>query len=186
VPGRASRYGLPPLPEYDAFLFFKQWLAELNLGLASVAAAIRSTGRSRLARSSADASMLVVTSAPVGRRYNVSSAAGDGMDIEEGWLLARTRIQAPIEEPYGREPSRRSSRCDPDGLRRRKHRRHSGRALLIRRRSRTWRVISITYGRGTFSVARRGTSVTLVEADVLGPIELLGAGSSYIVTRGSP
>jgi len=36
----------PPLPDYEAFVFYKQWLAERNLGLVPIA----KRGRVRLAR----------------------------------------------------------------------------------------------------------------------------------------
>jgi MOSC domain-containing protein YiiM len=176
----------PPLPEYDAFLFFKQWLAELNLGLVPVADASTFYWPGHwLARvRSADGEHAVVMfGSPSGPLHDPSNALASGGTIEEGWLLARLDPRLPIEEPYGREPrvgrvaailTAREAEGSPtqveiaDAV--------AGRGLEGDR---------YYDGRGTFSGPGRGYQLTLVEAEVLDSIELPWAQARRnIVTRG--
>ena len=97
----------PPSPDYEALLFFKQWLAERNLGLVPIANA-----------SAFDSARLLACSGSVGRRRSrrgdvrlslraaprSGQRVGSGGTVEEGWLLARLDVRLPIEEPYGQEP----------------------------------------------------------------------------------
>lgn len=183
----AVLFGAPlPLSDYEPFLFFKQWLAERNLGLVPVANASEFSWPGHwLARvRSADADHAVVMfGSPSGPLHDPSGALRAGGTIEEGWLLARLDVRLPIEEPYGQE--RRVGRVE---------------AILtttdaehpLARRDRAEAVAGRGLegdryfdGRGTFSGPGHGYQVTLVEAEVLDSIDLpWEQARRNIVTRG--
>jgi MOSC domain-containing protein YiiM len=163
----------PPEPEYDALVFFKQWLAERNLGLVPVAD-VRSfewpgPWLARVRAADGDHAV-VMYGAPSGPFHDPSGACAAGGRIEEGWVLARLDVSLPIEEPYGRD-------------------RHVGSVLgiLIARdaeaplaRVETARAVAgrglegdrYHDGKGTFSGPGRGYQLTLVEAEALASIDL--------------
>lgn len=176
----------PPLPEYDALLFFKQWLAERNLGLVPIAnaSAFDWPGRWLARVRSADGDHAVVMfGSPSGPLHDPSNALATGGTIEEGWLLARLDVRLPIEEPYGQDP--RQGRVE---------------AILTAAEAESplERVATVKAvagrglegdryydGRGTFSGPGRGYQLTLVEADVLDSIDLpWEQARRNIVTRG--
>jgi hypothetical protein len=183
----AVLYGAPlPLPEYEPLLFFKQWLAERNLGLVPVASAGEFDWPGQwLARvRSADGDHAVVMfGSPSGPLHDPSGALAAGGQIEEGWLLVRLDVFLPIEEPYGQE--RRVGRVEailtsPDAesplARRERVEAVEGRGLEGDR---------YFEGRGTFSGPGHGYEVTLVEAEVLDSVDLpWEQARRNIVTRG--
>jgi hypothetical protein len=163
----------PPSPEFDASLFFKQWLAERNLGLVPIAgAATFSWPGHWLARvHTADGDHAVVMfGAPSGPLFDPAGAVAGGGAIEEGWLVAQLDFRLPIENPYGSEP-----------------RVGSVAGLLVAADAETplTRVESVeaiagrglegdryASGRGTFSTPGRGYQLTLVESEMLDPVHL--------------
>jgi hypothetical protein len=163
----------PPTPEYDAPRFFKQWLAERNLGLVPIAnarafdwpghwlARVRTDGGDRA---------VVMFGSPSGPLHDPAGAIASGGTIEEGWLLARLDVHLPIDEPYGRDrgvgvvaavlttadaeqPLRRTDTVEAV----------PGRGLKGDR---------YYHGRGTFSAPGRGYELTLVDAEVLDSLDL--------------
>ena len=175
-----------PEPDYEPFLFFKQWLAERNLGLVPIdnAAEFDWPGQwlARVRATDGDHAVVMFGS-PSGPLHDPSGALAAGGQIEAGWLLARLDVRLPIEEPYG-------------------HQRLAGRveAILtaadaespLARVDRVEAVagrglVSDRYfeGRGTFSGPGHGYQLTLVEAEVLDAIDLSWEqGRRNIVTRG--
>jgi hypothetical protein len=163
----------PPAPEYEPFLFYKQWLAERNLGLVPIANAQEFDWPGHwLARVRADDGdhAVVMFGSPSGPLHDPSGAFASGGTVEEGWLLARLDVRLPIEEPYG-------------------HDRRTGSVAAILMAAdaeaplaRVETVPAVAgrglegdryyAGRGTFSGAGRGYELTLVEAEVLDAVDL--------------
>jgi len=163
----------PPLPDSEPFLFFRQWLAERNLGLVPIANARAFDWPGHwLARvRAADGDHAVVMfGSPSGPLHDPSGALAAGGEIEEGWVLARLDLRLPIDEPYGREA-------------------HAGRVVGIltapdaeRPLTRVEQAEAVAgrglegdryhEGRGTFGGAGRGYELTLVEAEALAAVEL--------------
>jgi hypothetical protein len=163
----------PPAPEYDAPRFFRQWLAERNLGLVPIADAPDFDWPGHwLARvHAADGDHAVVMfGSPSGPLHDPAGALANGGMIEEGWLLARLDLHLPIDDPYGKgrgvgvvaavlvaaeaeRPLRRTEAVEAV----------AGRGLKGDR---------YYLGRGTFSGPGRGYELTLVEADVLDSLRL--------------
>ena len=180
-------FGAPlPEPEYEPFLFFRQWLAERNLGLVPIdgAAAFAWPGQWLARVRSGDGDHAVVMfGSPSGPLHDPSGALATGGRIAEGWLLARLDVRLPIEEPYGVE--RRPGRVQ---------------AILTAAHAesplaRVERVAAVAgrglegdryfEGRGTFSGPGNGYQLTLVEAEVLDSIDLPWEdGRRNVVTRG--
>lgn len=176
----------PPVPTYDPFLFFKQWLAERNLGLVPIANARDFDWPGHwLARVKADDGdhAVVMFGSPSGPFHDPSGALARGGTIEEGWLLARLDLRLPIEEPYGQDRRTGSVAAiltAPDAesplTRVETVEAIAGRGLKGDRYSE---------GRGTFSGPGHGYELTLVEAEVLDSIDLLWEQARRnIVTRG--
>jgi hypothetical protein len=176
----------PPLPDGDAFLFFDQWLAERNLGLAPVAAPREFDWAGHwLARVRADDGdhAVLMFGSPSGPLHDPAGALARGGAIEAGWLLARLDVRLPIEEPYGEDP-----------------RTGTVAALLTAAAAeapltRVERVAAVSGrglegdryfdGRGTFSAPGAGYELTLVEAEVLDSIDLpWEQARRNVVTRG--
>jgi len=177
---------VPPPPEFDAFLFFKQWLAERNLGLVPIAdAATFSWPGHWLARvHTADGDHAVVMfGSPSGALFDPVGALAGGGTIEEGWLIARLDLRLPIEQPYGSEPRVglvAGLLVAPDAE-----------TPLVRLDSveaiadRGLEGDRYAIGRGTFSTPGRGYQLTLVEAEVLDSVDLSWEQARRnIVTRG--
>lgn len=176
----------PPSPEYEGLLFFKQWLAERNLGLVPIAnaSAFDWPGHWLARVRSADGDHAVVMfGSPSGPLYDPSNALATGGTIEEGWLLARLDVRLPIEEPYGQDPRHgrveailTAADAESPLLRVAAAKAVAGRGLEGDR---------YYDGRGTFSGPGRGYQVTLVEAEVLDSIDLpWEQARRNIVTRG--
>jgi hypothetical protein len=176
----------PPVPTYAPFLFFKQWLAERNLGLVPIANARDFDWPGHwLARVRLDDGdhAVVMFGSPSGPLHDPSGALARGGTIEEGWLLARLDVRLPIEEPYGhdrRAGSVAGILTAPDAesplTRVETVEAIAGRGLKGDR---------YYDGRGTFSGPGHGYQLTLVEAEVLASIDLpWEQARRNIVTRG--
>jgi hypothetical protein len=162
-----------PEPEFDALAFFKQWLAERNLGLVPIAApATFSWPGHWLARVHAGGGdhAVVMFGSPSGALFDPARALADGGTIEEGWLVARLDLRLPTEHPYGSETSA--------GV-------VAGLLVAPDPEAPLTRVESVDAvagrglegdrygaGRGTFSTTGRGYQLTLVEAEVLDDVDL--------------
>ena len=174
-----------PRPDYDSVVFFKQWLAERNLGLAPIAKASEFgwpgqwLARVRVAD---EDHAVVMFGSPSGPLHDPSGAFAAGGIIEEGWLLARLDV-APIAEPCAQEQSPGHVEAimvapNTEGVLTRRERVDAvaGRGLNGDR---------YYEGRGTFSGTGRGYEVTLVEAEVLDSLDLpWEQARRNIVTRG--
>ena len=159
----------PPEPEGEPFLFFKQWLAERNLGLVPIAdPEAFSWPGDWLAR--AGDHLVVMFGSPSGPTHDPAGAMANGAKIDEGWLVARLDVRLPIDEPYGRDEQTGTVA-----------------AILVAPEAeaplaRVDRVDAIAGhglrgdryfdGRGTFSGSGRGYELTLVESEVLDAIKL--------------
>jgi hypothetical protein len=177
---------VPPDPEFDALVFFKQWLAERNLGLVPIAdPATFSWPGHWLARvHTADGDHVVVMfGSPSGALFDPVGALAAGGTIEEGWLVARLDLRLPIEQPYGSEarvghvagllvaPDAETPLARLESIEA-----VAGRGLEGDRYAK---------GRGTFSTTGRGYELTLVEAEVLDSVDLSWEQARRnIVTRG--
>ena len=175
-----------PEPDYEPLLFFKQWLAERNLGLVPIADARSFDWPGHwLARVRAQDGdhAVVMFGSPSGPMHDPAGALANGGTIEEGWLLARLDVHLPIESPWGDDRSAGTvaaimtaasaeaplSRVDMVGA-------VAGRGLEGDR---------YYDGGGTFSGTGRGYQLTLVEAEVLDEIDLpWEQARRNIVTRG--
>src|SRR5256885_13598298 len=93
----------PPVPDTQAVLFFKQWLAERNLGLVPIArpAAFEWPGRwlARVRTAEGDHAV-VMFGAPSGALFDPADAVSRGGVIEEGWLLAPLDLRLATDQPY--------------------------------------------------------------------------------------
>jgi len=175
-----------PEPDYEPFLFFKQWLAERNLGLVPIDNAAEFDWPAQWlarVRSTDGDHAVVMFGSPSGPLHDPSGALAAGGQIEAGWLLARLDVRLPIEEPYGHQ--RLAGRVEailtaPDA--------ESPLARVDRVEAVAGRgLVSDRYfeGRGTFSGPGHGYQLTLVEAEVLDAIDLSWEqGRRNIVTRG--
>jgi hypothetical protein len=164
---------VPPPPEFDAMVFFKQWLAERNLGLVPIAdAATFSWPGHWLARvhTGDDDHAVVMFGSPSGALFDPAGALAGGGTIEEGWLIARLDLRLPIGHPYGSETRAgvvAGLLVAPDAeaplARLESVEAVAGRGLEGDRYG---------AGRGTFSTMGRGYQLTLVEAEVLEDVDL--------------
>lgn len=176
----------PPEPDYEPFVFFRQWLAERNLGLVPIANADEfdwpGMWLARVRAGNGDHAVVMFGS-PSGPLHDSTGALAGGGTIEEGWLLARLDVHLPFRQPYGQERGVGSvaailtaadaesplARVDSvDAV--------AGRGLKGDR---------YYDGRGTFSGPGRGYELTLVEAEVLESVDLSWEDARRnIVTRG--
>jgi hypothetical protein len=150
----------PPEPEGEPFLFYRQWLAERNLGLVPIAGASDFSWPGHwLAR--AGEHVVVMFGSPSGPLHDPHGAlAGDGT-IDEGWLVAPLDVHLPIEPPAARLPL--TGTVAGHGLEGDRYRE----------------------GRGTFSGPGRGYELTLVEAEMLDELGLpWERARRNVVTRG--
>ena len=162
-----------PEPEYDALVFFKQWLAERNLGLVPIAGAdvFEWPGQwiARVRARGADHAVVMFGS-PSGPFHDPAGALARGGTIAEGWLVARLDLGLPTVEPYGDGSAVGSV---------------AGLLLAPAAEQPLVRVDSVKAvagrglegdryfdGRGTFSGTGRGYELTLVEAETLDEVDL--------------
>jgi hypothetical protein len=174
----------PPAPDYDALLFFKQWLAGRNLGLVPIASPELFAWPGHWIARVGDHAVLMFGS-PSGPVHDPAGALADGGAIVEGWLLARLDVHLPIESPPDR--GRLAGTVEailvaPDAehpLVRVEHVEAVAGHGLEGDRYRA--------GRGTFSGPGRGYQLTLVEAETLESVDLAWElARRNIVTRGIP
>lgn len=177
----------PPDPDTDALLFFRQWLAERNLGLVPIARAAEfSWPGSWLARVRATDGdhAVVMFGAPSGALLDPAGAIAAGGVIEEGWLVAPLDPWLDSERPYGAEvrsgvvaallvaPEAESPVVPVDSAVA-----IAGRGLEGDR---------YAAGRGTFSGPGRGYELTLVEAETLAELDISWTQARRnVVTRGT-
>jgi len=158
----------PPDPDADALRFFRQWLAERNLGLVPIADAPSFDWPGRwLARvRGADGEHAVVMfGSPSGALFDPAGAVAAGGTIQEGWLVAPLDPWLGVDRPYGAETGAgvvEGLLVAPDAE-----------APLVRIDSahaiagRGLEGDRYAAGRGTFSGPGRGYELTLVEAETL-------------------
>jgi hypothetical protein len=164
---------MPPPPEFDALAFFKQWLAERNLGLVPIAdvATFSWPGQWVARVHLADGDHVVVMfGSPSGALFDPVSALAAGGTIEEGWVLARLDLRLAIEQQWGSETGIghvAGLLVAPDAetpL----HRVDAAEAIA----GRGLEGDRYAAGRGTFTAQGRGYQLTLVEAEVLDSVDL--------------
>jgi hypothetical protein len=176
----------PPAPDYEPLVFFRQWLAERNLGLVPIADAsgFEWPGHwlARVRGGDGD-HVVVMFGSPSGPLHDPAGAVAGGAAIEEGWLLARLDVRLPIEQPYGAERRTGSvaailtaPAAEAPLVRVDRAEAVAGRGLAGDR---------YFEGRGTFGPTGRGYELTLVEAEVLEAIDLpWEQARRNVVTRG--
>jgi hypothetical protein len=175
-----------PEPEYDALVFFKQWLAERNLGLVPIAGANAFEWPGHWiarVRARGDDHAVVMFGSPSGPLHDPAGALAGGGTIEEGWLVARLDLGLPTVEPYGHGSAVGSVvglLVAPDAeqplVRVGSVNAVAGRGLEGDR---------YFDGRGTFSGTGRGYELTFVEAEVLDEVDLSWEQARRnVVTRG--
>jgi hypothetical protein len=173
--------------EDDPVRFFRQWLAERNLGLVPIedAAGFDWPGQWIAVFRDGDDKQhaLVMFGSPSGAWLDPSNTYHEGRRIEAGWMLTPLDLHLPTERPYGTAgaagtvaailvaPAAETSlfRVDEaEAL--------AGSGLAGDR---------YADGRGTFSAPGRGYQLTLVEAEVLDEIRLpWEEARRNVVTRG--
>lgn len=179
-----------PVPEApaagDPVRFFKQWLAERNLGLVPIEDADVFDWPGQwiaVFRDGEREHVMLMFGSPSGVWLDPSSTYHEGMRIRAGWMLAPLDLHLPTERPYGTAPTVGTvaailiaadaeaplSRLDEaEAL--------AGRGLAGDR---------YAAGRGTFSGRGRGYELTLAEAEALDEIRLpWEQARRNIVTRG--
>jgi len=172
----------PPEPEGEPLLFYRQWLAERNLGLVPIAGASDFSWPGHwLAR--AGEHVVVMFGSPSGPLHDPYGALTSGGTIDEGWLVAPLDVHLPIEPP----PARRSFAGTVAGL----LVAPDAEAPLVRVDAveavagRGLEGDRYHEGRGTFSGPGRGYELTLVEAEVLEELGLpWERARRNVVTRG--
>ena len=163
----------PPAPEYDAPRFFRQWLAQRNLGLVPVADARDfdwpGPWLARVRTADGDHGVVMFGS-PSGPLHDPAGAIAKGGTIEEGWLLARLDLHLPIDDPYGVDRSVGVVEAILTAADREVPLRRTEAVEAVAGRG--LRGDRYYHGRGTFSAPGRGYELTLVEADVLDSLDL--------------
>jgi hypothetical protein len=175
-----------PQPEYDALVFFGQWLAERNLGLVPVADASAFAWPGQWiarVRLGGEDHAVVMFGSPSGALHDPAGALARGGTIEGGWIVARLDLRLPTDEPYGQDatigsvvgllvaPEAERPLVRVDAVRA-----VAGRGLEGDR---------YFDGRGTFSGTGRGYQVTLVDEQALADTGLSWEQARRnVVTRG--
>jgi MOSC domain-containing protein YiiM len=164
----------PPAPDYDAMVFFAQWLAERNLGLVPIAepAAFAWPGRwlARVRGASGDHAVVMFGS-PSGPLFDPAGALAGGGVIVAGWVIAPLDLMLPIEkQPYGAEARVGtvvgllvSPAAEAPLVRIERAVALAGQGLEGDR---------YATGSGTYSGVGRGYQLTLIEAEALDPVRL--------------
>ena len=176
----------PPENVEDPERFFRQWLAERNLGLVPIEAAASFAWAGQwiaLIRGADRRHAVVMFGSPSGIWLDPGDAYRDGVAIEGGLMLSPLDLHLPTTAPYGHtagvgvvagiliasEAEAPLTRVDSVAA-------LPGRGLDGDRYAK---------GKGTFSSPGRGYELTLVEADVLDAVGLSWEGARRnIVTRG--
>jgi MOSC domain len=174
----------PPVPDTEALLFFKQWLAERNLGLVPIAepATFEWPGHwlARVRTTEGDHAVLMF-GAPSGALLDPAGAISDGGTIEAGWLVAPLDLRGGDDQIAADRPgSVAGLLVAPEAE-----------APLVAVES----VVALAgrgldgdrygAGRGTFSGPGRGYQLTLVEAETLDELSISWERARRnVVTRG--
>ena len=170
----------------DPMHFFRQWLAERNLGLVPIddAASFDWPGQWLARVRAADGEHAVVMfGSPSGVWLDPGDAYRDGVTIDAGWLLSPLDLHLPTDRPYGEAPGEGTV---------------AGLLIAPEAEAPLVRVSEVVAlpghglegdryagGRGTFSGRGRGYELTLVEAEVLDEVGLSWEDARRnIVTRG--
>lgn len=170
----------------DPVRFYRQWLAERNLGLVPIddAASFDWPGQwIAVCRDGGGEHAVLMFGSPSGVWLDPGGACREGMRIESGWMLTPLDLHLPTEHPYGAAPAAGTvaailvaadaeaplSRVgEAEAL--------AGRGLAGDR---------YAAGRGTFSGPGRGYELTLAEAEALDEIRLpWELARRNVVTRG--
>jgi hypothetical protein len=173
-----------PAPVDDPVRFFKQWLAERNLGLVAIddAAGFVWPGHWIAVVRNGGAHAVVMFGSPSGVWLDPSGVCEQAGRIEAGWMLTPLDVHLPIERPAATPttgsvaailvaPDAEAPLSPVDEAEA-----IAGRGLAGDR---------YAAGRGTFTAPGRGYELTLVEADVLDAIELpWEQARRNVVTRG--
>lgn len=180
------RSPVPSAEGDDPVRFFRQWLAERNLGLVPIedAASFDWAGQwlARVRAPDGDHAVVMFGS-PSGVWLDPAGVCANGAAIEAGWLLTPLDLHLPADRPYGTAagagtvaallvaPDREAPLARVDEVLA-----VAGRGLEGDR---------YEAGQGTFSGRGRGYELTLVEGEVLDEIELpWEEARRNIVTRG--
>ena len=163
----------PPDDVEDPQRFFRQWLAERNLGLVPIEDAESFDWPGQwiaLVRGVDRRHAVVMFGSPSGVWLDPGGAYRDDVAIDAGLMLTPLDLHLPTDTPYGR--------VDGVGT-------VAGILIAPRAEAPLRRVQSLTAlpgrglegdryaeGRGTFSAPGRGYEITLVEAEVLDAVEL--------------
>jgi hypothetical protein len=177
-----------PEPTDDPARFYRQWLAERNLGLVPVADARAFDWPGQwiaVFRDGGDEHALVMFGSPSGPWLDPSGTYDGRRHVEAGWILTPLDLHLPGEDPYGAAAGTGTVAAilvAPDAeaplSRVEEVEALAGRGLAGDR---------YAGGRGTFSSPGRGYQLTLVEADVLDEIELSWEEARRnVVTRDIP
>jgi hypothetical protein len=173
---------VPPSDGAEPLTFFRQWLAERNLGLVPIddPGTFAWPGQ-WLARVGEHA--VVMFGSPSGPMHDPGGALRNGGVVDAGWVLAPLDFMLPTSAPYGADagsgpvagllvaPSAEAPLVPVEDVLA-----VAGRGLEGDR---------YEAGRGTFSGKGRGYELTLVEAEVLEEIELAWElARRNVVTRG--
>jgi hypothetical protein len=174
----------PPVPDTEPLLFFKQWLAERNLGLVPIAEPARfdwpGHWLARVRTTEGDHAVLMFGS-PSGPLFDPGDAISGGGTIEAGWLVAPLDLERVGEQlDAARAGVVAGLLVAPEAE-----------APLVAVES----VVAIAghglegdryaAGRGTFSGPGRGYQLTLVEAETLDELGVSWERARRnVVTRG--
>lgn len=179
-----------PVPEAaetdDPVRFFKQWLAERNLGLVPIenAAAFDWPGQwIAVFGDDQGEHALVMFGSPSGVWLDPSNAYHQGAHIEAGWMLTPLDLHLPTERPYGTAHAVGTVAAILIAAHAEAPLSHVDEAEALAGRG----LAGDRYaaGRGTFSAPGRGYELTLAEAEVLDEIQLPWEDARRnIVTRG--
>jgi hypothetical protein len=175
-----------PRHEYEALLFFKQWLGGRNLGLVPVAepASFAWPGHWLARVRAADGDHAVVMfGSPSGPVHDPSAALERGGTIEQGWLVAPLDLHLPAGKPYGGDPAVGSvaailvaPAAEAPLVRHEVVEAIAGKGLAGDR---------YAEGDGTFGGPGNGRDLTLVEAEALDELDLAWElARRNVVTRG--
>jgi hypothetical protein len=183
--GEILRSGVPePGPADDPVRFFKQWLAERNLGLVPIddAGDFDWPGHwIAVVRNGAGAHAVVMFGSPSGVWLDPSGVCAQG-HIVAGWMLTPLDVHLPIERADARPTvgAVAAILVAPDA--------EAALAPVAEAEAIAGRGLAgdrYAAGRGTFTAPGRGYELTLVEADVLDAIELpWERARRNVVTRG--
>jgi hypothetical protein len=174
----------PPVPDTEALLFFKQWLAERNLGLVPISEPARfewpGHWLARVRTTEGDHAVLMF-GAPSGPLLDPAGAMSEGGTIEAGWLVAPLDLRREADQQEDpRTGAVAGLLIAPEAE-----------APLVAVES----VVAIAgrgldgdryaAGRGTFSGPGRGYQLTLVEAETLDELNVSWERARRnVVTRG--